>query len=144
MDVLQRLWQCVQCEFKFTHRCMPEIIFVFKLFIGIIVQIFIGIGQCFGANQLRFGYLNSGRSYRKCSKILLSGEIIKETQNAAEDSVSDYGLHIPTSVSDNVTERATAVTTFSAGIIAAKSNCSAIVSTVAVIICKKECCNLYF
>lgn len=42
----------------------------------------------------------------------------------------------PLSVSVNVTERVTADTTFSAGIIDVKSNCSATVSTVALIIYK--------
>lgn len=45
---------------------------------------------------------------------------------------------LPVSVSVNVTDRATADTTFSTGIIAAKSNCSATVSTVAVIILMKD------
>jgi hypothetical protein len=50
---------------------------------------------------------------------------------------------LPTSASDKVTDRATAVTTFSDGIMAAKSNCSAIVSTVAVIIFKKKVVEEY-
>lgn len=47
-------------------------------------------------------------------------------------------LVLPTSVSESVTDFATADIIFSAGIIVARSNCSDTVSTVAVIICSKN------
>lgn len=58
-------------------------------------------------------------------------------KNLVSNHTSDdylWKIIIPTSDSDKVMALATAETTFSAGIIAAKSNCSETVSTVAVII----------
>lgn len=51
-----------------------------------------------------------------------------------KDWLKKWFGYLPTSVSDSVIERAIALTTFSDGIIAARSSCSETVSTVAVII----------